>query len=81
MWLINSICSNINTDSLHIDYMSDMQYVRALDRLIREVMIEDPALVPVYVLKADASDGFYHIALRTAYAPNPGLVFTSDGQG
>ena len=44
-----------------------------LDRLIREVVIADPALGSVYVLKADISDGFYIIALRPGDAPNLGL--------
>ena len=35
-----------------------MQYGLALDSLIRKVVIADPTLGPVYVLKADVSDGF-----------------------
>ena len=42
-----------------------MKYVRELDRLIREVVIADPTLGPVYVLKAGVSDRFYCIVLRS----------------
>ena len=58
-----------------------MQYGQALDRLIREVMIADTALGPVYVLKSDVSDGFCHIVLQPADAPKLGLVSPSYVQG
>ena len=35
-----------------------IQYGTSLDRLIREVVIETPDLLPVYILKEDVSDGF-----------------------
>ena len=52
-----------------------MQYGRALDRLIRNIVYADPALGYVYLLKADVSDGFYRIGLRPKDAPNLGLIF------
>ena len=51
-----------------------MQYGRSLEHLIREVVIADPDLGPVYVIKIYISNGFYHIALRPEDAPNLGLV-------
>ena len=57
-----------------------MQYGRALDRLIREIVYADPALGYVYLLKADVSDGFYRIGLRPKDAPKLGLIFPS-GKG
>ena len=54
-----------------------MQYGRALDRLLREIVFADPALVPVYILKADVSDGFYGIGIRPEDAPKIGLIFPS----
>ena len=56
-WLRDYSYSNINSDSLPISAPSAMKYGQALDCLIREVVIEDPDLVPVYVMKADVSDG------------------------
>ena len=44
-------------------------------------MIVDPALVLIYVLKVDISDGLYRFALRPADAQNLGLVFPLDVQG
>ena len=52
-----------------------MQYGRALDRLIREIVYTDPALGYVYLLKANVSDGFYRIGLRPEDAPKLGLIF------
>ena len=60
--------------------MSAMKYGRSLERLIREVIIANPALGPVCFLKADVSDGFYHIGLRPTDDPKLGLVFTSEGE-
>ena len=55
--------------------MPAMKYGRSLERLIRQVVISNPALIPVHVLKAGVSDGFYRIGLSLTYAPKMGLVF------
>ena len=47
-----------------------MQYGWSLDRLIREMVITDPALGPVYVLKVDVRNGLYHIGMKPIDAPN-----------
>ena len=57
-----------------------MQYGRALERLIREVVIANPSLGPVHYLKADVSDGFYRIGLRPTDLPKLGIVFTFEGE-
>ena len=51
-----------------------MQYGRAVYHLIREVVIADLALGPIYVLKADASNGFYHIGMQPRDTLKLGLV-------
>ena len=45
--------------------LSAKKYGPALDCIIREVVIADPTLGPVYVLKAGVSDRFYCIVLRS----------------
>ena len=57
--------------------MSARQYRCALDCLLREIVFTDPDLGPVYLLKADVSDGFYRIGLRPEGAPKLGLIFLS----
>ena len=54
-----------------------MQYGRALDFPIREVVIANPALVPIYILKSDISNVFPLISLIPIDAPNLGLVLLS----
>ena len=54
-----------------------MQYGRALDRLICEIVYADTALGYFYLLKADVSDRFYRIGLRPTDAPKLGLIFPS----
>ena len=58
-----------------------MQYGRTLDHIIRKVVIADPDLGTVYVLKSDARNRFYCIGLIPMDAPKIGLVFTSDVSG
>ena len=55
--------------------MSSIQYSRALDRLLCEIVFADLALGPIYLLKADILDGFYRIGLRPEDAPKLGLIF------
>ena len=74
-WLGDYSYSNLNSKTLPISALSAIQYGRDLDRLIREIVIADPTLGPVHVLKADASDDFYRISLRLMGDPKLGLVF------
>ena len=50
-WLGSYIYSNSNYKTLPIAALSAMQYGRTLERIIREVVIVDPALGPIYILK------------------------------
>ena len=74
-WLVNYSFSNIHFEILPISDLYAMKYGRALERLIREVVIADPALGSVHVLKEDNRDGFYRIVLHPTDAPKLGLVF------
>ena len=51
-----------------------MQYGCTLDGLLRKIVFADPALGPVYILKADVSDGLYHIGVRPEDASKLGLI-------
>ena len=80
-WIGGYSYSNINSNSLTISTLYIIHYEQDLYRLIRYVVIEDPALGPIYVLKEYVSNGFYHIKLRPADMPKLGLVFPLDGKG
>ena len=62
-WIGDYSYFKTNADTFPIACLSAMQYGRALDCLIREIVYADPALGYVYLLKADVSDGFYRIWL------------------
>ena len=55
--------SDFNVETLPIDALPVMKYVQELGRLIKELVIAEPSLGPVYVLKADISNWFYCIEL------------------
>ena len=57
-WLGNYSFSKINVSTLTIDELSPMQYGHALDRILWKMFFADPALGPVYMLKANVSNGF-----------------------
>ena len=54
-----------------------MHYGRALEFLIMELVIANPELGHVQVLKADVSEGFYHVGINPIYATKMGIVFFS----
>ena len=74
-WLGDYSYSNLKSKTLPIAALSSMQYGRDLDHLIGKIIIADPTLGPVHVLKADVSDSFYRICLRPICDPRLGLVF------
>ena len=57
--------------------MSAMQYSRALDCLLCEIVFADPAFGPMYMLKADVSDDIYRIGIRPEDTSKLGLIFPS----
>ena len=77
-WIGEYSYSNLNSETLPISAIYAMQYGQALERLIREVVISDPELGPMHVLKADVSDCFYCIVLGPTDAPKLGIVFPSE---
>ena len=64
-----------NAETLPVPSLFFMQYGCALDPLLCEIVFTESALGPVYLLKADVSDGFYRIGLRSEDAPKLSLIF------
>ena len=52
-----------------------MQFGHTLDRLLREILLANPKLGPVYMMKVDIADGFYRINLTIDDIPKLGVVF------
>ena len=52
-----------------------MQFGHALDQILRELLLSNPALGPVHLLKIDISDGFYRVGLSIDDIPKLGVAF------
>jgi len=54
-----------------------MLFSHALDRILCEIVLADPALGPVYLMKIDIADGFFriNINININYIPKLGVVF------
>ena len=58
-----------------------MQFGRALQRVLANVVQADPRYGPVFLSKIDIADGFYRVWLRLSDIPKLGVVLpTSPGQ-
>ena len=67
-WICDYTWSEVNKDSLPLAPLEAMQFGHALDRILRELILADPALGPVQLLKLDISDGFYQVNLNSVKA-------------
>lgn len=70
-----------NQDTLPIVATEAMQFGRALERYLREIVLADPRFGPVKMIKVDLSDGFYRIWVRCDDVPKLGMAFpTPNGE-
>ncbi|KAL3816089.1 hypothetical protein ACHAXA_011414 [Cyclostephanos tholiformis] len=74
-WICDYSWSQVNEDTLPLAAVKAMQFGHALDRILRKVLLADPARGPIYLLKLDISDGFYCIGLAVDNIPKLGVAF------
>ena len=74
-WICDYTWSGVNQDTTPLAPKDAMQFGHALDRFLRELLLADPALGPLYLLKLDISDGFYRVNLAVDDIPKLGVVF------
>ena len=80
-WIVDYSFSGVNAETLAIAAVDSMQFGHALDRILREILLSDPALGPVQMLKVDISDGFYRVNMNIEDIPKLGVAFpTEPGQ-
>ena len=80
-WIVDYTFSEVNPETLAIAAVDSMQFGHALDRILREILLSDPAFGPVQMLKVDISDGFYRINMNIEDIPKLGVAFpTEPGQ-
>ena len=61
--------SGLNANTIRIAPVKAMQFGRALERLITQVVRSDPRFGPVHFFKIDIADGFYRVWLDIAHIP------------
>jgi hypothetical protein len=74
-WIVDYSWWNVNDNMLPLAAMESMQFGHALERILREILLANPAFGPVYLIKLDISDGFYRIALNVDDIPKLGVAF------
>ena len=74
-WICDYSWWDVNADTLPLATMEAMQFGHALDRILREILLADPSLGPVHLIKLDISDGFYRIAVNIDDIPKLGVIF------
>ena len=57
--------------------VESMQFGYALERLLRHIVLSNPAYGPVRLAKVDLSDGFYRVYVRPADVSKLGMLFPS----
>ncbi|KAL3817629.1 hypothetical protein ACHAXA_011717 [Cyclostephanos tholiformis] len=74
-WIVDYSWWDVNNDTLTLTAMESMQFGHTLNRILREILLANPAFGPVYLIKLDISNGFYHIALAVDDIPKLGMAF------
>ena len=69
--------SGVNQSTVDLSMNESMQFGRALRRILLNIYRADPRWGPVYMLKADISDGFYNIWVNANGSRRLGLVLPS----
>ena len=74
-WICDYTWSGVNGDTIPLAPLESMQFGNALDRFLRELLLADPKLGPIFMLKLDISDGFYRMAVAPTDIPKLGVAF------
>lgn len=74
-WIGDYSFFGVNSETQDIAATESMQFGRALERFLRELLLADPRYGPIYLMKTDASDGFYRVNLAPRDCPKLGLLF------
>ena len=74
-WIVDYTFWGINEETLPLAALESMQFGHALERIIREILLANPKLGPVHMMKVDLSDGFYRVGVNPNDIPKLGVVF------
>ena len=73
--IVDYTFSGVNDETLKLAPQEAMQFGRALERIITQVVRADPRYGPVQFIKIDLADGFYRVAVRAEDIPKLGVAF------
>ena len=80
-WICDYSFYDVNQETIELFAEDAMQFGHALERFLRQILLADPKLGPIELMKVDISDGFYRICLSPGDIPKLGVVFpTMPGQ-
>jgi hypothetical protein len=65
----------LNDETLRLAPREAMQFGRALERILRQIVQANPKFGPVNLIKIDLADGFYRVWVRTEDIPKLGVSF------
>jgi hypothetical protein len=66
--------SNVNGETKQLSPRKAMQFGRALDWILLAILQAPVSQGPLYIIKVDLADGFYHVPLHANDAPTLGLT-------
>ncbi len=65
----------MNQETLPLAAIKAMQFGHALDRILQEILLANPRLGPIALMKLNIKDGFYRIALNVDNISKLGVAF------
>ncbi|KAL7523132.1 hypothetical protein ACHAWF_000389, partial [Thalassiosira exigua] len=74
-WICDYSWCDVNNETLPLAALESMQFGHALDRVLSDFLLSNPAYDPVNILKVDIRDGFYRINLNVDDIPKLGVAF------
>ena len=76
-WICDYTWSGVGPSSLPLVPTEAMQYGRAFERILRQILLADPRFGPVYLSKCDIADGYYRLGLNVKDIPKLAVAFPS----
>jgi len=73
--IVDYTWAGINAETLDWHPQEAMQFGRALQRMLQDIVQADPRFGPVYLMKVDIADGFYRVAVNVHDIPKLGVAF------
>jgi hypothetical protein len=72
--IVDYTFSNVNQETLRLAPPEDMQFGRALQRVVTNIVHADPRYGPPYLAKIDITDSFYRVWIRAVDIPTLEVV-------